>query len=191
MAETDSGRLGDVRMVSIREHRFPFLKKVADWNRLKRNSGDTLVEKCCHFFDLMCRLAGPAHFPARVFAVGCQDVNHLDEEYDGEKSDILDNAYAVVEFDNRGPRMLLELCMFAEASKNQEEMSVVGSRGKAEALVPAHQRGRKEAAPNFRVGLRRLPWVDSSTPPEVAEVKEFYEGASADVLAAGYHEAPN
>ena len=50
IAEADSGRVGDVRMVSIREHRFPFLKKVGDWNRLKRNTGDTLVEKCCHFF---------------------------------------------------------------------------------------------------------------------------------------------
>ena len=35
IAEADSGRVGDVRMVSIREHRFPFLKKVGDWNRLK------------------------------------------------------------------------------------------------------------------------------------------------------------
>ena len=50
IAEADSGRVGEVRMVSIREHRFPFLKKVGDWNRLKRNTGDTLVEKCCHFF---------------------------------------------------------------------------------------------------------------------------------------------
>ena len=28
-----------------------------------------------------------------------------------------------------GPRMMLELCMFAEASKNQEEVSVVGDAG--------------------------------------------------------------
>ena len=31
----------------------------------------------------------------------------------------MDAAYALVDFDNGGPRMLLELCMFAEASKNQ------------------------------------------------------------------------
>ena len=45
--------LGAVKMRTIREHRFPFLEKVNDWNRFNRNSGGTLVEKCCHFFDLM------------------------------------------------------------------------------------------------------------------------------------------
>jgi predicted dehydrogenase len=42
-------RIGDLQTLSIREHRFPFLKKVDDWNRFNRNSGGTLVEKCCHF----------------------------------------------------------------------------------------------------------------------------------------------
>eukprot|EP00180_Rhodochaete_pulchella_P003239 Plantae.Rhodophyta-Rhodochaete_pulchella.ctg5374.p1 GENE.Plantae.Rhodophyta-Rhodochaete_pulchella.ctg5374~~Plantae.Rhodophyta-Rhodochaete_pulchella.ctg5374.p1 ORF type:complete len:192 (+),score=22.75 Plantae.Rhodophyta-Rhodochaete_pulchella.ctg5374:616-1191(+) len=37
--------IGKLRMVKITEHRFPFLKKVNDWNRLAKNSGDTLVEK--------------------------------------------------------------------------------------------------------------------------------------------------
>jgi predicted dehydrogenase len=40
-------------MLTIREHRFPFLSKVGDWNRFNRNTGGTFVEKCCHFFDLM------------------------------------------------------------------------------------------------------------------------------------------
>jgi myo-inositol 2-dehydrogenase/D-chiro-inositol 1-dehydrogenase len=44
---------GGIRMLTIREHRFPFLPKVGDWNRFNRNTGGTLVEKCCHFFDLM------------------------------------------------------------------------------------------------------------------------------------------
>jgi|EP00945_MAST-04E_sp_MAST-4E-sp1_P003655 myo-inositol 2-dehydrogenase / D-chiro-inositol 1-dehydrogenase len=189
--EVDQGTVGALRMVSVREHRFPFLKKVGTWNRLKKNTGDTLVEKCCHFFDLMCRIAGPEHFPTRVMASGGQSVNHLDEVYDGQKADILDHAYVIVEFDNKGPRMLLELSMFAEASKNQEEISVVGSNGKLEAFAPAHQmkEGRGEApAPNFRVGLRALPWVDRVTPPPPATVKEFYEGADPKILSAGYHE---
>ena len=71
----------------------------------------------------------------RVIASGGQSVNHLTEVYNGEKADILDNAYVIVEFDNRGPRMLLELCMFAEASKNQEEISIVGNKGKLEAFA--------------------------------------------------------
>ena len=40
-------------MLSIREHRFPFLAKVGHWNRFSELTGGTLVEKCCHHFDLM------------------------------------------------------------------------------------------------------------------------------------------
>ena len=35
-----------------------------------------------------------------VMASGGQDVNHLDEVYNGERSDIMDNAYVIVEFAN-------------------------------------------------------------------------------------------
>ena len=41
---------GDIKMLSIREHRFPFLPKIDNWNRFNKNSGGTFVEKCCHFF---------------------------------------------------------------------------------------------------------------------------------------------
>ena len=85
-----AGETGAVRMMSIREHRFHFLPKVGDWNRFNRNTGGTLVEKCCHFFDLMNLIADSR--PVRVMASGAQDVNHLDESYDGEVPDILDNA---------------------------------------------------------------------------------------------------
>lgn len=131
MKELDAGNIGEVRMVAIREHRFPFLVKVGNWNRFSRNTGGTLVEKCCHFFDLMISMTGAA--PVRVIASGGQDVNHLDESYDGETPDILDNAYVIVEFDN-GSRAMLDLCMFAEATKNEREISVVGTTGKLEAL---------------------------------------------------------
>ena len=132
--EVRSGRLGTVRMVAIREHRFPFLTKVGDWNRFNRNTGGTLVEKCCHFFDLMTLLAGGR--PTRVVASAGQDVNHLDETYGGERPDIWDNALVVVEYAN-GVRASLDLCMFAEGSVNQEELSVVGDVGKAEAFLPS------------------------------------------------------
>jgi len=119
-------------MVAIREHRFPFLGKVGDWNRFNRNTGGTMVEKCCHFFDLMNEVT--AARPVRVMASGAQSVNHLDERYEGETPDILDNAYVIVDYEN-GARGLLDLCMFAEASKNEQEISVVGDEGKLEALV--------------------------------------------------------
>ena len=81
LAEIQAGTVGQVQMAAIREHRFPFLVKVGDWNRFNRNTGGTLAEKCCHFFDLMNPLVDDR--PVRVMARSAQDVNHLDERYDG------------------------------------------------------------------------------------------------------------
>ncbi len=133
IAEVASGKIGRLTMLAIREHRFPFLKKVGDWNRFSRNTGGTMVEKCCHFFDLM-RLIVQAR-PVRVYCSGAMDVNHLDERYDGEVPDILDNSYTVVDFDN-GVRAMLDLCMFAEGARNQEEIAAVGDTGKLEVFIP-------------------------------------------------------
>jgi myo-inositol 2-dehydrogenase/D-chiro-inositol 1-dehydrogenase len=132
-----SGDTGTTRMISVREHRFPFLKKVGDWNRFEAKTGGTLVEKCCHFFDLM-RLIAQAE-PIRVYASGGADVNFLDEEYDGQRPDILDNAFVVIDFDN-GVRAMLDLCMFAEGSGWQEAIAVTGDLAKAEAFVPGPSR---------------------------------------------------
>lgn len=129
-----SGALGDIAMVAIREHRHPFLVKVGNWNRFSTNTGGTLTEKCCHFFDLM-RLIARAN-PVRVMASGDQRFNHLDETYDGRTPDIMDNAFVIVEFDN-GVRASLDLSMFAEGTVNNEEVSIVGQHGKAEAFIPS------------------------------------------------------
>lgn len=133
IAEVKRGVIGRVRMVAIREHRFPFLSKVNNWNRFSRNTGGTLVEKCCHFFDLMNLIVGQK--PIRVMASGSQAVNHLNENYEGQVPDILDNAYVIVEYEG-GARGLLDLCMFAEGSRNEQEISVGGDQGKIEAFVP-------------------------------------------------------
>ncbi len=133
--EVHSGTVGTIHMVAIREHRFPFLEKVGDWNRFSRKTGGTLVEKTCHYFDLMNHITQAK--PVRVYASGGQSVNHLDETYDGETPDILDNAFVIVDFDT-GARGLLDLNMFAEATFNQEELSVVGDKGKVESLIPEH-----------------------------------------------------
>lgn len=133
LIEQARAAVGDIKMLTIREHRFPFLEKVADWNRFSDQTGGTLVEKCCHFFDLM-RLILQSN-PVRVMATGGQAVNHLDEVYDGRPSDILDHAYVIVEFEN-GMRAMLELSMFAEGAEYQEHLHVVGSKGKIECFVP-------------------------------------------------------
>ena len=128
---------GGTRMLTIREHRFPFLGKVGDWNRFNRNTGGTLVEKCCHFFDLMRLIL--ADEPVRVMASAGQAVNHLDERYDGQTPDIWDHGYVIVDF-AQGARAMLELCMFAEGSRYQEEICATGPMGKIEALVPGPTR---------------------------------------------------
>jgi predicted dehydrogenase len=128
-----SDSLGPVTMLSIREHRFPFLVKVGDWNRFNKYTGGTLVEKCCHFFDLMRHMLQSE--PVRIYASAGVDHNHQEERYPDGTPDILDNAYVIVDFAG-GQRALLELCMFAEGSRYQEEISVVGPRGKAECFVP-------------------------------------------------------
>jgi myo-inositol 2-dehydrogenase / D-chiro-inositol 1-dehydrogenase len=129
-AATDTG---GSTMLAIREHRYPFLKKVGDWNRFNENTGGTLVEKCCHFFDLMRHIIGAD--PIRLYASGGMSHNHAEERYDGKTPDILDNAFVVLDFAS-GQRAMLELCMFAEGSRYQESVSVVGPNGKLECLVP-------------------------------------------------------
>jgi len=124
---------GGIKMLSIREHRFPFLPKIGDWNRFNAKTGGTLVEKCCHFFDLMRLILDDE--PLRVMASAGQSLNHIDERYNGEAPDIWDNGYVIIDF-AKGARAMLELCMFAEGSKYQEEISAVGPKGKIEALVP-------------------------------------------------------
>ncbi len=131
--EVHKGDVGHLRMLSIREHRFPFLAKVGDWNRFARNTGGTMVEKCCHFFDLM-RLITRSE-AVRIYCSGAMDVNHVDEFYAGERPDIIDNSFTTVDFLD-GTRAMLDLSMFAEGAENQEEVSAVGDTGRLEVLIP-------------------------------------------------------
>lgn len=175
-AEVRNGTAGQLRMLTIREHRYPFLHKVAHWNRFSRHTGGTLVEKCCHFFDIMRLVTGSE--AVRIYASGGHDVNHFDESYDGERPDLLDNAYVVVDFAN-GVRAMLELCMFAEGSWFQEHISAVGDRARIETFVPGPSRfwpGEGERAAEFVVSPR-----DPKAPRrQIIEV-------DPQILAAGDH----
>jgi predicted dehydrogenase len=128
---------GGVKMLTLREHRLPFLKKFGDWNRFNENSGGTFVEKCCHFFDLM-RLILAAE-PVCVMASADQMVNYKDERYDGRVPDIWDGGYVIADFSN-GTRAMLELCMFADGTKWNEEIVCIGAEGKIECRVPGPHR---------------------------------------------------
>jgi myo-inositol 2-dehydrogenase / D-chiro-inositol 1-dehydrogenase len=133
IAQIHAKRIGKLQMLSIREHRFPFLEKVGDWNRFSENTGGTMVEKCCHFFDLM-RLMIQSE-PVRVYCSGAMDINHVEEVYDGRIPDIIDNSYTTVDFAN-GVRAMLDLSMFADGAENQEEMAAVGDKARLECLIP-------------------------------------------------------
>ena len=137
------GGVGRLHQVAIREHREPFYTKVGDWNRFSANTGGTLVEKCCHYFNLMDFILKEQ--PTRVFASGGQRVNHLDEQYDGKTPDILDSAFVIVEYPS-GARASLDLCMFAENSVDNEHVTIVGAEGKLESLLPSGilRYGRRE-----------------------------------------------
>ena len=169
---------GPMRMLAIREHRFPFLKKVGDWNRFNRYTGGTLVEKCCHFFDLMRHLTRSE--PLRVFASASAAHNHLDEQYPDGTPDILDNAFVIVDFAS-GQRALLDLCMFAEGSRYQEEISAVGPQGKVECFVPGPGRFWPE-----HLGEAPVPRLVLS-PREPKGPRELAVPVDPQALAAGDH----
>jgi len=169
--EVHNKTIGKIKMLSIREHRFPFLHKVDDWNRFVANTGGTLVEKCCHFFDLM-RLVVQSE-PIKVYASGNQDVNHLEEKYDGKTPDIIDNAFVIVDFEN-GVRGMLDLCMFAENSEYQEEIVAVGDIGKIETFIPSSGSGKDSS--EVRIGFRK----DNITKSNEVKVDK-------KILAAGHH----
>ncbi len=124
--------VGRVHSVNMLEHRFPFLDKVQQWNKFSAYTGGTLVEKCCHYFDLMNLFAGGN--PQRVFAVGNQAVNFHNFVYDNKKADGLDQAQLSIQYDN-GVIGGFSLCMFTPGTR--EELVVCGDAGRVHASESA------------------------------------------------------
>mgnify|MGYP001819222520 CR=1 FL=1 len=117
--------IGDVKTISMCEYRPPFLDKVEQWNKFAEFTGGTLVEKCCHYFDLMNLFADAT--PARVFASTGQAVNFLDFERDGRTADIDDHAFVIIDYKN-GVRASFTLNMFSPHFV--EELVICGDRGR-------------------------------------------------------------
>ncbi len=161
-------RMGRLQMLFMREHRFPFLPKIGDWNRFAENTGGTMVEKCCHFFDLM-RLIVQSE-PVRDYCSGAMDVTHLDELYADRTPDIIDNSYTTIEFAN-GVRAMLDLCMFADGAENQEEVSAVGDTARLDMLIPE----------SVIVHSPRTGFMNAKTP------ERTHIAVDANALEAGTH----
>ena len=134
--------VGVVKTISMSEYRPPFLDKVGQWNKFNQYSGGTLVEKCCHYFDLINLLADA--MPVRVYASGGQAVNFLDFQKDGVPADIDDHAFVIIDYTN-GVRANFTLNMFCHDFT--EELVVTGDRGRlvANELFNVHQQQPSKA----------------------------------------------
>ena len=132
-------------------------------------TGDTLVEKCCHFFDLFRLITGKEASLGRVRSLAQRGLNYETEEEQYEVP-ILDSAYVTLPFvprsnghSSNGKRVVntigcLELCMYAEGSRHQEEIIVTGTKGRLEAYLPENKVYQYQR-PNHE------QWSDRSVPP--------------------------
>ena len=119
------GSLGAIKTVTMSEYRPPFLDKVKQWNKFNEYSGGTLVEKCCHYFDLINLMAGAR--VETVYAMSGQAVNFVDFEYEGRQSDIHDHALVMMRYSN-GVTASFTLNMFSQ--ELYEELGVTGEKGR-------------------------------------------------------------
>ncbi len=125
-----TGEVGKPVMLWLKEFRDPFPGTMG-WAFARKNSGGLLVEKNCHHFDLFNWFSGSN--PISVFASGGQDVYAKPH---GINSDILDNAWVTVDYEN-GARALLGICMFAGVPSPNEggigmhvrDIGLVGNKG--------------------------------------------------------------
>jgi len=206
--------VGEIKKVTIRENRYPFLTKIQEWNKDVDKSGDTLVEKCCHFFDLF-RLITGQEMQSCVSKVHrgllWDHYGYEQRELKEEVVPIIDSAYVLLDFvpkkrhEKPGPQSMrrstekstlgcLELCMFAEGSRHQEEIVVTGMKGRIEAYLPEnkvflYQRPTPDG-----------PWKDLSKPPpqgsfseeifDCSDLRKVYDFAD-DIpkMHSGYHYA--
>jgi len=153
--------IGDVKTISMSEYRPPFLDKVDQWNKFAEFTGGTLVEKCCHYFDLMNLFADST--PARVFASAGQAVNFVDFERDGKVSDIDDHAFVFIDYEN-GVRADFTLNMFSPHFV--EDLVICGDRGRL-------------------VASERFDFLQDDTARSSVAIERGEEGASR-VMDVGY-----
>lgn len=95
----------------------------------------------CHFFDLMRLITGQEANLEQVRALAQRSINYEDEPslYDVP---IIDSAYVTLPFHTNAKvktMASLELCMYAEGSRHQEEIIVMGTKGRLEAYLPENK----------------------------------------------------
>jgi len=145
----EGGEIGEPRMIWAHEFRAAFY---TPWRYDARISGGTLVEKCCHHFDLFQWMLGA---PATTVAgVGGQAVVRPGAEVETiigtrlrvPETDLLDHAWILTEHAN-GARGSLGLSLFSphgpygrsDADLESLDVGVIGEQGKLLAYVRRHE----------------------------------------------------
>jgi myo-inositol 2-dehydrogenase / D-chiro-inositol 1-dehydrogenase len=112
-----------------------------------------LISYSCHFFDLMRLITGREANLSRMKTMAQRGLNYHDEppvpvsgsDDDDEGDDfvpIIDAAYVTLPFqsnDKVKAMGCLELCMYADGSRHQEEIIVTGTKGRLEAYLPENK----------------------------------------------------
>lgn len=144
-----AGEIGAVQLMWCEEFRGPLL---CEWRYSQEISGGALVEKNCHHFDLFNWMISAK--PVKVCAFGGQ--NLLKENFEIRlkkepwkaviaKSEIIDNALVIVDYDNEA-RGLLSMVLFSEFAGGLR-IGAMGEGGKLEnygGKLVARVRGKAE-----------------------------------------------
>ena len=131
------------------------------------------MEKCCHFFDLFRLISGQEVELDQIKALVQRGVNYQDEEVKHEIP-VIDSAYVIFPFAGSNAMGCLELSMFADGSRHQEEIIVTGSKGRIEAYLPENK--------VFAFQRPTTGWKDKSIPPPRSAIQQVVYDCS-DVRA--------
>jgi predicted dehydrogenase len=156
-----SGKLGDIIQVWCMEYRDPYFES-KEWVWEKERSGGAIVEKNCHHYDIMDFWVDS--MPTTVYATGSIAKVH---EMSGKKSEIVDNAWILNDYEN-GCKGMLGVCFLGGRGKgHHREFGIHGTEGKAtmcltdkEQIHVSLNTGEKEVIPQVEVKVRGNLWRD-------------------------------
>ena len=138
------GAVGRPRMVAMREHRFPFLTKVGHWNRFARQH-----RRHARREDVPLLRPDEPHrrgAPDAGDGVGRPGRQPPRRGRTTGGPPTCSTTRSSSSTTRAGPRAMLDLCMFAEATHNQEEMSVVGAARQGRGADPGRTRSASAVA---------------------------------------------
>ncbi|OGV50349.1 MAG: hypothetical protein A2017_15385 [Lentisphaerae bacterium GWF2_44_16] len=118
----ESGIIGKIAQVWCYEYRGTFIE-MKDWVWDSEKSGGAIHEKNCHHYDIMDMWIKSN--PTTVYASG--NIMKHKNPY-GQKSDILDNAFIINDYEN-GTRGMINICFLAN-KEHYREFGIHGTEGK-------------------------------------------------------------